>query len=353
MHGRDGRAVGAGRSSRPSCCATVRRPARTSCSTTAARGSRRGRSRRRSRSPARSRARRAASSCGARSRVGAWMPRPTAPTAASAGRPRPRDGASAASRCSARRSRCPARSSSGPRSPPGHTVLEVAAGLGDTGLLAAELVQPGGSVLITDGADAMVEAARAHAEAMGADERPGPPDGGRVARRPDGVPRRDRQPLGLHAARRPGGRAARGAARAAAGRADRARRVGADRREPVDRRAAARAARPRAGDPAGARDARDVRARRAGRGRRICSPPRASPTSASSRCDFSFAAESLDAWWDQQLAVSISLAAALGALTPGEHYALRDAVDSGYAPYVAGDGSVALPACALVAWAEA
>jgi len=50
---------------------------------------------------------------------------------------------------------------------PGHTVLELAAGPGDTGLLAAELVQPGGKVLITDGAEAMVEAARRRAEELG------------------------------------------------------------------------------------------------------------------------------------------------------------------------------------------
>ncbi|HEX2085128.1 MAG TPA: methyltransferase domain-containing protein, partial [Solirubrobacteraceae bacterium] len=51
---------------------------------------------------------------------------------------------------------------------PGYRILELAAGLGDTGLLAAELVQPGGSVLITDGAQAMVEAARRRAEEVGA-----------------------------------------------------------------------------------------------------------------------------------------------------------------------------------------
>jgi ubiquinone/menaquinone biosynthesis C-methylase UbiE len=51
---------------------------------------------------------------------------------------------------------------------PGHTVLELAAGLGDTGLLAAQLVAPGGSVLITDGSDNMVAAAREHAEEVGA-----------------------------------------------------------------------------------------------------------------------------------------------------------------------------------------
>src|SRR5687768_15938811 len=32
---------------------------------------------------------------------------------------------------------------------PGQTVLELAAGVGDTGLLVAELVQPGGKVIIT------------------------------------------------------------------------------------------------------------------------------------------------------------------------------------------------------------
>src|SRR6476646_7272750 len=51
---------------------------------------------------------------------------------------------------------------------PGHRVLELAAGLGDTGLLAAQLVAPGGTVLITDGSDNMVAAAREHAEEVGA-----------------------------------------------------------------------------------------------------------------------------------------------------------------------------------------
>src|SRR3712207_2320368 len=51
---------------------------------------------------------------------------------------------------------------------PGHRILELAAGPGDTGLLAAELVAPGGSVLITDGAHGMVEAARRRAEEVGA-----------------------------------------------------------------------------------------------------------------------------------------------------------------------------------------
>nr|WP_246852285.1 methyltransferase domain-containing protein [Patulibacter sp. SYSU D01012] len=50
---------------------------------------------------------------------------------------------------------------------PGHVVLEAAAGLGETGLLAAELVHPGGRVILSDGAEAMVAAARRHAEERG------------------------------------------------------------------------------------------------------------------------------------------------------------------------------------------
>ncbi len=51
---------------------------------------------------------------------------------------------------------------------PGHVVLEAAAGLGDTGLLAAELVHPGGKVIISDGAEAMVEAAKRRVAEHGA-----------------------------------------------------------------------------------------------------------------------------------------------------------------------------------------
>jgi precorrin-6B methylase 2 len=49
---------------------------------------------------------------------------------------------------------------------PGDRLLDVAAGWGDTGLLAAPHVQPGGTVLITDGAEAMVQAARRRARKL-------------------------------------------------------------------------------------------------------------------------------------------------------------------------------------------
>jgi ubiquinone/menaquinone biosynthesis C-methylase UbiE len=46
---------------------------------------------------------------------------------------------------------------------PGQRVLELAAGLGETGMLAAELVAPTGGVIISDQAEAMLEGARARA----------------------------------------------------------------------------------------------------------------------------------------------------------------------------------------------
>jgi SAM-dependent methyltransferase len=50
---------------------------------------------------------------------------------------------------------------------PGQRVLELAAGPGDTGFLAAELIQPGGTLVCSDGAEAMIEVARSRAAAMG------------------------------------------------------------------------------------------------------------------------------------------------------------------------------------------
>ncbi len=50
---------------------------------------------------------------------------------------------------------------------PGQRVLELAAGPGDTGFLAAELVSPGGVVVCSDANDAMLEVARERATALG------------------------------------------------------------------------------------------------------------------------------------------------------------------------------------------
>ena len=50
---------------------------------------------------------------------------------------------------------------------PGETVVELAAGPAETGLLAAEMVAPGGRVLISDLAEEMLDVARARAERQG------------------------------------------------------------------------------------------------------------------------------------------------------------------------------------------
>ena len=50
---------------------------------------------------------------------------------------------------------------------PGQRVLELAAGPGDTGFLAAELIRPGGTLISTDAAEPMLEVARTRAAEMG------------------------------------------------------------------------------------------------------------------------------------------------------------------------------------------
>ena len=52
---------------------------------------------------------------------------------------------------------------------PGQRVLELAAGPGDTGFMAAELVRPGGVLVSSDGAEAMLDVARARAAELGVD----------------------------------------------------------------------------------------------------------------------------------------------------------------------------------------
>ncbi|MBJ7520888.1 MAG: methyltransferase domain-containing protein [Solirubrobacteraceae bacterium] len=49
---------------------------------------------------------------------------------------------------------------------PGHTIVELACGAADVGLLAAELVRPGGKAILTDGSEAMLELARTRAEEL-------------------------------------------------------------------------------------------------------------------------------------------------------------------------------------------
>lgn len=55
------------------------------------------------------------------------------------------------------------------RPQPGHVVLELAAGPGDTGMLAAELIAPGGTLICSDAVAPMLDVARARARELGVD----------------------------------------------------------------------------------------------------------------------------------------------------------------------------------------
>jgi SAM-dependent methyltransferase len=50
---------------------------------------------------------------------------------------------------------------------PGHTVLDLAAGIGDTGFLASELIEPGGTLISSDFVPEMVTAAQRRADQLG------------------------------------------------------------------------------------------------------------------------------------------------------------------------------------------
>ena len=69
--------------------------------------------------------------------------------------------------------------------------------------------------------------------------------------------------------------------------------------------------------------------------------------------DFAFRYPSLDDWWDVALDLSPGMYDAVAALTPARRDDLREAIDARLAEYVADDGSVALPARTHVAAASA
>jgi ubiquinone/menaquinone biosynthesis C-methylase UbiE len=235
---------------------------------------------------------------------------------------------------------------------PGHRVLELAAGLGDTGLLAAELVLPGGSVIITDAADGMVNAAGEHAKEVGASnvevramqaewiDLPAASVDGVLCRfgymllaDPEAALRETRRVL------KSGGRVALAVW---------------DLPERNPWASVFRAAADSVGisSPPAPNQSGQFALSAPGALEEVLQTAGFEDVEVEG-IDLEFEAESLDAWWDFVMQTSPTATEQVRGLPPAEHYKLRDAVDAGYAEYVRDDGSLLLPARALVAAATA
>ena len=235
---------------------------------------------------------------------------------------------------------------------PGHRVLELAAGPGDTGFLAAELIAPGGTLISSDAVEEMVEVARARAAELGITN---------VEFRTIDAEWIDLPTADLDAVLgrwvymlladpatalgetrrvlRPGGRVALAAWTDPSDNpwasAPTAELVAMGAMERPD---------PDAPHMFAFRDPQRIRALLEQAGFTDIELE---------QIPLTFRYPSLDDWWDTQLDISTSLARAVGDLAPAQRDDLRDAVDARLAPHVADDGSVALPGLTNVAAASA
>jgi len=235
---------------------------------------------------------------------------------------------------------------------PGHRVLEIAAGPGDTGLLAAELIKPGGTLISTDAVQEMVDLARARAAEMGIDNAEFRTMDAEWLDLPtaslDAVIGRWVYMLladpatALGEARRvlrPGGRIALAAWT-----------------DPEDNPWAAVPQQELAASGAVAPPDPDEPSMFA-----FCDPDRIRALLDDAgftgvvvdRLDLAWHYDDLDDWWDTQLDISTGLAAGVGKLTPAARDDLRDTIDARLAAYVNPDGSVDLPGRTHVAAAGA
>jgi SAM-dependent methyltransferase len=235
---------------------------------------------------------------------------------------------------------------------PGHRVLELAAGPGDTGFLAAELIAPGGTLISSDAVDEMVDQARARAAEL---------DIANVEFRTI-----DAEWIDLPTASVDGVLARWGYMLLA----DPATALGETRRvlRPGGRVALAAWTDPDENPWAsvplteavalGAVEQPDLDApnmfafRDPQRIRRLLEEAGFTDI-AIEQIAIVYRYPSLDDWWDAQLDISTSLARIVGALTPAQRDDLRDAIDARLQRYVDADGAVALPGCTHVAAATA
>jgi SAM-dependent methyltransferase len=235
---------------------------------------------------------------------------------------------------------------------PGHRVLELAAGPGDTGLLAAELILPGGTLLSTDLVEEMVDLARARAQELGISnvefrtidaewiDLPTASLDGVLARwgymllaDPEAALRETRRVL------RPGGRVALSAW------ADPADNLWAS--VPRTELRAQGGLEPEDLDAPGMFAFRDP-----DRIRSLLEDTGFTDI-AIEQVDIVYHYADLDEWWDIQLDISPAIGNGVRALSPAQRDDLRDAIDARLAAYVAPGGSVALPGRTHVASASA
>lgn len=234
---------------------------------------------------------------------------------------------------------------------PGDRVLEVAAGLGDVGLLAAERVGEQGEVWITDGAEAMVEAAARRAAATGLRQL-------KVAHMEaewldaetasfNAVISRWGYMLVVdpEAALREARRVVTGGGRIALAAWDRLELNPwmAIPRSEFESRGLIAPPVPDAPDPF--RFAAD------GVIADLLLTAGFSEVVVES-IELHWPAESLDDWWEHMRTTSTLVGRATAELSPAEHYELRDVLDRRYAEFVQADGSVLLPGRTWVASAE-